>query len=149
MRSMSMMLATMMVAGSVGFPAMAADNPIAERQESMKSVGKAVKAGAAMVKGQVPFEQDAAQKTLDDLHLAMANYGELFPVGTETGGETEASPKIWEDSAGFDEKVTQFQGVIKTAVDSSPADLDAYKIAFGEITGSCKSCHENYRVKKN
>lgn len=124
---------------------------IADRQALMKERGKLTGELAKVAKGEVPF--DAAQ-ILAQLTAMNANAEKsaavdvLYAAGTETGGETEASPKIWEDMAGFKAASDKFTTDTAAAVAAAPADLDAFKGQFGTITKNCGGCHELYRVKK-
>lgn len=126
---------------------MAAGDPAAERQTLMKNVGAATKAGAGMVKGEVEFNAVAAQLVLRTMNSAALGFGHMFPDGSQTGAETEASPKIWEDRAGFDTAVNKFAA--DTANSDGVTDLDSFKAAFGTATENCGACHKAWRVKKN
>ncbi len=72
----------------------------------------------------------------------------LFPEGTDKG-DTEASPKIWEDMAGFQAKVDKFKTDAAAALAAAPADLDALKVEFGKVAANCGGCHETFRIKKS
>ena len=138
---------TMALLLSAGFvcAAQAAD-PSADRQAMMKNVGAATGVGGKMMKGEMDFDPVAAQLIFTTMNAAANGYGYLFPEGSETGNETEASPKIWEDRAGFEAAVAKF------AADTSGVqitDMDSFKAAFGAATKNCGSCHEAFRVKKN
>ena len=137
-------LALLLSAGLVG-TTYAAD-PSADRQNIMKNVGAATGVGGKMMKGEMDFDPVTAQLIFNTMNAAANGYGYLFPEGSETGNETEASPKIWEDRAGFDAAVAKF------AADTSGiqiTDMDSFKAAFGAATKNCGSCHEAFRVKKN
>lgn len=126
--------------------AFAAGDPAVERQAMMKNVGAATGAAAKMVKGEAPFDAVAAELSLRVMNAAANGFGHLFPEGSETGAETEASPAIWSDRAGFDAAVAKF--ATDTTVAGPIADLDAFKAAFGAATANCGACHKAYRVKK-
>jgi len=121
----------------------AAGDAAVERQKVMGHVGAATGAGAAIAKGQVPFDAVQAQLILRHMNAAGHGFGYMFPKGSETGAKTEASPKIWEDRAGFDAQVNKF--IEASAV--LPTDLDGFKAAFGAVTATCGTCHRAYRVK--
>jgi cytochrome c556 len=135
---------------ALGSAAASAD-PIADRQALMKERGKIVGGLVKVVKGEQPFD---AGNVLDALKQLEANAEKfdpekLFPVGSEQGGETTASPKIWEDMAGFKADADKFETDAKAAVAAAPADVDALK-AQVEILGSdCGACHQTYRIKKS
>jgi len=141
------LVAGVIVASTITVAAVAGSNPAAERQAMMKNVGAATGAAAAMVKGQIPFNAVAAQLALRTMNNAAIGVGNLFPVGSETGAETEASSKIWSDRAGFDAAMAKF------AADTSGAEkitsLNGLKVAFGRATENCSTCHKAYRIVKN
>ncbi len=128
--------------------ATATADPIAERKALMKSVGGATGASAKMVKGQMDFDQAAAQKAMETMHMAALQFGELFPEGSETGGETTASPNIWSDRDGFNAKLAKFIADTGAAAENPAADLDSFKAQFGQVAGNCKACHVGYRIPK-
>ncbi|MEM1039948.1 MAG: cytochrome c [Pseudomonadota bacterium] len=136
-------LATFSIAVLASPTAIAAGDPAAERQKIMSHVGAATGAGAAIVKGEAPFEVVKAQLILRTMNSVGHGFAYMFPEGSETGAKTEASPKIWEDRAGFDAEVNKF--IEASAV--LPTDLDGFKAAFGAVTATCGSCHRAYRVK--
>ncbi|PSJ61369.1 c-type cytochrome [Pseudaminobacter soli (ex Li et al. 2025)] len=125
-------------------------DPISERQAIMKSNGKALKSISAIAKGEQPFDADkvmAALKTLNE-DAQKIDVEKLFPDGSQTGGDTTASPKIWDDMAGFQKAVDKFKADTASAVTASPASLDDLKVEFGKVAKNCSSCHEGFRIKK-
>ena len=69
------------------------------------------RAGATWPRGRshsTPLSCSTALKTLNDDAQKM-DVAVLFPAGSDTGGDTTASPKIWEDMAGFQAKVDKFK----------------------------------------
>jgi cytochrome c556 len=121
---------------------------IAERKDIMDGVGNATRTGTQMVRGQAPFDLDAARNVLATYVNAAQVMPTLFPPGTETGGETSAAPSIWEDRAGFEQKFEAW-GAEVSAVSGSVQDLQSFTASFGTATGSCRDCHEEYRVRTN
>ena len=71
----------------------------------MKDVGAAIGMGSKIAKGEVEFNAIAANLVLRTMHSAALGFGYMFPEGSETGADTEASPAIWSDRAGFDAAV--------------------------------------------
>ena len=127
--------------------AIGAENPLANRQGVMKNVGAAMGALSKMAKGEMDFNADVAVMALRVMNAGSYGYGELFPAGSE-GGETEASPKIWEDSAGFQAAVVKFQTDTAAAIATPPTSKEELGTALGAIGGNCSGCHESYRVQK-
>lgn len=130
---------------AVAAGAYAVEDPIFTRQSLMDANGAAAGAGAAMLKGEAPFNADVAKSVFMTMHAVAYSYGDYFPAGSDQG-KTKASPKIWEDMAGFQAELQQFQKDTDAAIAAKPADLDAFKAAFGQVTGNCKSCHDKYKL---
>lgn len=134
------------VAFALGATAVVAQsNPIAERKEIMKGVGAAAKSGAGLAKG--GYDNAKAQAIFATYVAAAAKMPTLFPDNSKTGGETTASPKIWEDMNGFKAGWAKFEADAKAA-QASVKDLDSFKVAFGGLGKNCGGCHETYRVSK-
>ena len=121
-------------------------DPIADRKAAMKGVGGAMGKLVAMVRGQADFDAQAALEAFTTMNNATNGFVDLFPEGTETGGKTTASAKIWEDPAGFEAAVDKFAADTAAAIAAAPADLDAMKAVFGPVAGNCNACHQVYRI---
>lgn len=125
----------------------AQSDPISERKQTMKGVGGQARIGAQMVKGDAPFDLAKAQAVFATYASAAAKMPSLFPDNSKTGGETTASPKIWEDMNGFKARFAKF-GTEAKAAQASVKDLDSFKTAFGDMGKNCGGCHETFRIKK-
>lgn len=139
-----------MLAAACGFVVIgaAAADPIADRKALMKTVGFSAKAAGAMVKGEAPFDAAKAELAMRAIHAAATGLPHLFPDSSKTGGETEASPKIWEDMKGFLHQAEELKEHSAEAIEAAKKDAEAFKTAFGGVAKYCKSCHESFRVKK-
>jgi cytochrome c556 len=128
----------------------ASDDPIATRKALMDSNGAAAGAAFGMVKGDIPYNPAVAKAAIMALNATAHAYGDFFPEGSDKGN-TNASPKIWEDMDGFKKKLGEFQTAVASAVDASgrrgPADLDTFKAVISPVFQTCDSCHETYRLK--
>jgi len=135
---------------AVGFTAaIAQQDPIKERKALMKANGDQAKIGAAMVKGEAPFDLDKAQKIFATFADAASKMPGLFPDTSKTGEDTAALPKIWENMDDFKARFAKFGSDAKAAA-ASVTDLDTLKAAFGNIgKNDCGACHEQYRAKKS
>lgn len=125
----------------------AQQNPIEARQALMKENGKHAKMGAAMVKGEAPFELAKAKEIFATFAESAEKMPGLFPPDSKTGHDTRAAPKIWEDMAEFKEHFDKL-GKDAKAAQTSVTDLDSFKTAFAAIGKQCGGCHEEYRLKK-
>ncbi len=126
----------------------AQQDPIAARKALMKANGQAAGALAKMVKGEAPFDAATAQKAFAVFEDAAAKMPNLFPDNSKIGGETTASPKIWENMADFKARFVKFGSDAKAA-EASVKDLDGLKAIFSEFGKNCGGCHELYRIKKS
>jgi cytochrome c556 len=130
----------------VATAAMAQDNPIIARQELMKDNGKQAKLGAAMAKGEKPFDLATAKKIFATFAETAPKMPGLFPPDSKTGHKTTAAPKIWEDMADFKARFEKLGADAKEA-EVRITDLASFKAAFGAIGKNCSGCHHEYRIK--
>jgi len=135
------------VAGST--LAFAAGEPQVVRQEMMKKVGGSVGAMAKMVKGEADFDAEAVLAALQTISDQMVTFPDQFPVGSETGFETEAAPAIWEKMDEFKATAMALKESADAGIASAPADVDGLKAVFGPMTKNCGTCHETFRLKKD
>lgn len=121
--------------------------PIADRKAIMKERGGMVGALSKVVKGETPFDAAAVLTQLQALEANAVKFdvATLFPAGSETG-DTKASPKIWQDMAGFQAANDKYVADVKAAVAAAPADVEALKAQFGVIGSNCGTCHQAYRM---
>jgi cytochrome c556 len=133
---------------AIGFTSAVAQDAIATRKQLMKDNGQQARAGAAMVKGDAPFDLAKAQAVLAAYADSAAKMDSLFPPGSQTGGETTAAPRIWESKADFDAKMKKFGDEAKAAAVATK-DLDSFRTNFGAVMRNCGGCHETYRIKKS
>lgn len=124
-------------------------DPIEDREKLMKSFGQAMGQLAPIAKGEKPFDAAAVKATLVTLNerAQKLDVAALFPEGS-TNDESTASPKIWEDMAGFQAKADKFKADVANAAANPPADLASLKTTVGAIGSNCGGCHENFRIKK-
>jgi len=127
----------------------AQQDPIAARRALMKANGDQAKAGAAMIKGEAPFDLDKVRAMFAAFEDAAAKEPALFPDNSKTGGDTAADPKIWENMDDFKARFAKLGADAKDAI-AKVTDLDSFKAAFGSIgKNDCGGCHEKYRIKKS
>ena len=129
---------------------MAQQDALKNAQTYMKGNGKNAGALGAMVKGEKPYDQAAVNTALAQFEDTAKNLPTLFPDSLKEAkweGDYSASPKIWEDKAGFSEHITSFG---KTVADAKGkiTDLDSLKAMLPVIGKQCGGCHETFRVKK-
>ncbi len=128
--------------------AVAGDDPIHERHELMEDVRDAAKPMGKMLRGEAEYDAEVVQASLAVFADVSKTFGGLFPEGTETGGGTEAAPAIWEDRAGFEEALAEWSNATNAAISAKPATLEEAKPVLGKVFGTCKNCHDTYRIEE-
>ncbi len=126
----------------------AADEPQVVRQEMMKKVGGAMGAMGAMAKGEKPYDAEVVKASLTTIADIAKVFPDHFPDGTETGLDTEASPKIWENRADFKAKADALGAAATAQLASVPVDVAGLGPVIKAVGGTCGDCHETYRLKK-
>ncbi len=128
-------------------PLFAGDDPVHERHELMEGVGDAAKPIGQMLKGERDFDAAVVMTSFRTFDEASAEFGELFPPGSEGGEGTEAAPAIWEDRAGFEEALAAWADAVDAAIAANPQTLEETKPVAGDVFKTCKGCHDNYRIE--
>jgi cytochrome c556 len=151
-KGIGMIMRTVVVVGTLllGLGAVVAQQDAVKlAQDQMKGNGKNAGALAAMVKGEKPYDQATVDAALAQFEDTVKKFPTLFPAsmkGLKAEGDYSASPKIWEDKAGFSEHIASF-GKAVTDAKASVKDLDTLKVALPAIGKQCGGCHEIFRVK--
>lgn len=122
------------------------EDVIKTRQTLMKRSGDMAKAGAAMVRGQAPFDEAKVQEILVAFADKAQKLPDLFPDCSKTGGDTHATPAVWEKPEEFKERIAKFATDVKAA-QANAKDLDTFKASFSTIGKDCGACHETFRTK--
>jgi cytochrome c556 len=145
------MLRTFVFAGTllIGVGAVMAQDAVKDAQATMKANGKNAGALAAMVKGEKPYDQAAVDAAFAQFETTAKKLPTLFPAsmkGMKLDGDYDASPKVWDDKAGFDEHAASFAKVVDEAK-GKIKDLETLKANFPLVGKQCGGCHETFRVK--
>jgi len=135
-------------AATLASAALAGDDPQHERHELMEGVKKAAGPVGAMFQGEREYDPEVVMASLKKFDKVAAVFGDLFPPGTETGGDTEAAPAIWEDRAGFDEALEKWRSATSAAIAANPQTLEEAQPTVGAVFNACKNCHDTYRIEK-
>ena len=133
-------------AAAIATLAVADDDPRHVRHELMEDVGDAARVLGGMLKGERPYDAEAAMASLKTWEDVSMRFGDLFPEGSESGKGTEAAPAIWEDREGFNEALGDWRDAIAAAVAADAATLDEAKPLLGAAFETCKGCHNAYRI---
>ena len=117
----------------------------------MKENGDQAKIGAAMAKGETPFDLAKAHKIFATFQDTAAKGPALLQenlIDQPTADDPyTASPDIWKSMDDFKVRLVKLGSDAKAA-EASVKDLESFKAAFGNIgKNDCGGCHEKYRVK--
>ena len=139
-------LAAAMIAAGVT-AVVAQSDPIAARKALMKGNNDNARNLVRMTRGEQPY--DAAK-----VNAAFAQWAEtaqklpgLFPDNSKTGGETKATPKVWQTRSDFEAKVAAFGKAVADNRDKAK-NVDELKVALGTVGKTCDGCHEQYRARQ-
>ncbi|WP_165814755.1 cytochrome c [Labrenzia sp. 011] len=122
---------------------------VKERMDAMSEIGGKMKAVGRMLKGG-SYDPGVAVEAGN----VIAGHGgkaltDLFPEGS-LQPQSEASPAIWSNWTTFRQYAGDLKSsalVLKTMAEQG-ADRQALAGAFGDLAGTCKACHQEFRVRK-
>jgi cytochrome c556 len=116
--------------------ALAQQDPIKERKALMKNNADQAKIGAAMVKGEEPFDLAKAQKIFAAFEDTATKAPALFPENSIDQATADdpytAKPEIWQNRDDFKARLAKFGNDAKAA-STSVKDLNSFKAAFANI----------------
>lgn len=119
------------------------------RMDAMSAIGDNMKSISAMLTGKADFEGKLISKLADEISVHAASFPDHFKEEIEDKF-TEASPAIWQKPDEFKKisaDLASYADMLsKKAMDSQDGKL--LMADFRELAGTCKSCHEAFRVKK-
>lgn len=118
-----------------------------DREAAMKKMGGSMGALAAIAKGEKPYDAEAVKTALTTMSETVKVFPTYFPEGSETASD-EASPKIWEDKAGFEAAAAKLASNADMLLAQLPADQAGVGAAMGVLGKDCGACHQTYRLKK-
>jgi cytochrome c556 len=122
---------------------------IEARQSQLKKMGKAFKTISDQLKADSP-DLEQIQTAAAAVPKESATMVDWFPEGTgpESGVKTKALPIIWENKTDFNDKVATMQEAATQLVTvAQGGDVAAIAAAFKTTGGSCKACHDKYRME--
>ncbi|PTX55801.1 cytochrome c556 [Litoreibacter ponti] len=106
----------------------------------------------AMAKGETEYNAEVAAIAAANLAAVTGtDQSLLWTAGTDNAamqGKTRATPKIWEDSAGFQKASADMAAAAKAMADVAGTDLASLQGAMGAVGGACGTCHKAYRGPK-
>ena len=139
---MRLILATL-VGVSVGATVVLAQNldAIKQRRDTMKTIAKASGVTFKMMKGETPFDLAKVKSGLQTFQEQFPKLKALFPVDSKSGGDTDASPKIWQQRGEFEAVIEKFVADAKAAA-TTIKDEASFKAEYPKIVNGCGNCHK-------
>lgn len=137
-----------LAAATFAFDAAAQAKPedlIKQRKSAYAIMGFNMGNLGAMAQDKKPFNKDEAAASAQMIAAVAAYPKGFFAPGTDTG-DTKAKPEIWKNKADFDAKMDKMIAAVK-GLPGATGDLASLKKAVGEVGGTCKACHDDYRAK--
>lgn len=124
--------------------AFAQSDVIKPRKALMGAVGDQTKIGAAILKGEQPFDA-AKAAAIFKAYTDAATFNTLFPDGSDKG-DTKAAPAIWSDRAGFDAQMAKFNAAVQQGLPQIGTEA-GFKTAFQNVAAPCRTCHSTYQSR--
>jgi len=153
MKTLTVCIAAAVVVGGVGtlyqtgaFAHAGATGMVMKRMEMMKTMGTSMKEMAGMFRGKAPYDAERIKTMASDMASHSEHIPMMFPKGSDKK-PSEAKMTIWTDAEGFKKSSLELKTYAE-ALASASGDQAAAKIAFGDVAKTCKSCHTDYREKK-
>jgi cytochrome c556 len=123
---------------------------VAARKALMGENGKYMyRAFPNMMKGEQPYDQATVDAGFAQLADTASKLPALYAVSTKDvapSGRFSVSPKAWENKADFDKKAANFAASVASSRVKATS-VDGLKQAYSEVSKTCDSCHDQYRVR--
>ena len=118
------------------------------RHDNFKAQGAAFKAILDELKKDTP-DQAVLTSNATKLKVSSTALPSWFPKGSgpESGVKTDAKAEVWSDAAGFAAAANKFQiEASKLQQLATAGDVAGMKAQSRVVGGTCKGCHDKYRV---
>ncbi|MFK7995841.1 MAG: cytochrome c [Granulosicoccus sp.] len=129
------------------------DDAIKGRQAMFQTYGFNMGILGAMAKEKMEYDAEKASEAATNL-LAAANFGQsaMWPEGSDNtnpaNARTRALPEIWTTYPAVADKGAAFQKAAEVMAAQAGNGLSALQGAMGDLGGSCKGCHDDFRAEK-
>lgn len=121
---------------------------IKARQQAMEGIGGSMKGLGAIAKKQAPFDAAVVKKSAAEIAKGLETARGLFGPGTDKGDvKTYAKPEAFSEAAAFSASL-QASHAAAVALQAVTTEA-AFGPALQQLGGTCKSCHEKYRLPKH
>ena len=127
---------------------MGAKGVVKERMQLMKSYAASMKKINKELRDKTSVNYVLIKLEANDIVENSRKVMELFPPGSG-GGMSEASLKIWQQPSDFKKIIEDLKQAARKLAQSTGTGVPKLVIEnFRALGGTCKNCHQKYRVKK-
>ena len=127
---------------------MGAKGVVKERMQLMKSYAASMKKINKELRAKTSVNYVLIKLEANDIVENSQKVMELFPLGSG-GGMSEASLKIWQQPSDFKRIIEELKQAARKLAQSTGTGVPKLVIEnFRALGGTCKNCHQKYRVKK-
>lgn len=121
---------------------------VKERMDMMEKLGKSMKTLKSLVRSQSDFDADRVAELAHAIQEMSNHIGDKFPQGSNEA-PSEALPAIWQDWDRFTGLIEQMKvEAVKLGDVAGDGDQRRVLRQFVELGKTCKSCHTDFRMKK-
>ena len=122
---------------------------VKQRQAVMTLQGKYFGPIGAMVQGKMPWDAAVVARNAGYLEALSKMPWDGFQPATAEVKDTNAKPEIYKEFEKFRAESQKLETeMAKLAAAARSGDQNAVKTAFGEVGKACKSCHDDFQVKR-
>ena len=127
---------------------MGAKGIVKQRMQLMKSYAASMKAINVELRDMASVNYILINAEANKIAESSQTIMELFPPGSGAG-VSEASPKIWQTPEDFKKIIEDLKQAARKLAQSTGLGVPKLVIEnFRALGGTCKNCHQKYRVKK-
>lgn len=128
-----------------------AKNAITFRQSLFQLIRSNIGPLGAMAKGQIPYNEELMAKNAErmaQLAAMIPDYLELDTSKFNAGSDAKAD--IWQNRDDFNAKAEAlYDAAVALQSVVASKDTDAYRGAIGDLSASCKACHDDYKAEQS
>lgn len=122
---------------------------VKERMDAMKSIASHMKIIGQMVSGQKTMKPKKLSTAANEIKHHAVAVKSMFPEGSDHS-PSEVAPEIWTNSVEFNLELERFEQAAATFAKRAEeaTATDSLAAPFAELGGTCKSCHQQFRIEK-
>jgi cytochrome c556 len=135
------------VAGGYAAMAQSAEDAVTYRQGIFQALKWNIGPLAAMAKGEVEFDAEAAKMRAGRIAVLSTMIVEGFPEGSDMAADTDALLVIWENPDDYAQKAQDLNDAAAQLAEADLGGAGDLGPLVGQIGQACKACHDEYRAE--